>query len=203
MSLQPNATVCLERVRARIPQTKREIWPDQAIALFDCVCDRQPKQILEIGTALGYSAAVMAEAAPLSEIWTLNPKPSEFPAAQVNLRFWWWVHVLPLSSEVAIEYPMLKWHTFDFIFVDGSHTEEGIAHDLQWFSRLPVGGFILFHDYSPEGSARPLPAVYDAVNRLAAHLKREPDYLVTDRVTKVGMAGFIRRRREQWPTTLR
>jgi predicted O-methyltransferase YrrM len=164
--------------------------------------------ILEIGTALGYSAAMMAEAAPTAHITTLNPKEIEYPRAVKWLAPYTNVHVAKIKSwdflEAARHFstPTYQWQV-DMIFVDGDHGQ--IKRDLPWWEFLKVGGLMLFHDYSPEGSARPCQPVYDAVNDFAVGLGREPDLLVDWGIEPdllviddrgVGLAGFYKREGE-------
>lgn len=84
-----------------------------------------------------------------------------------------------------------------FIFVDGDHRAEAVRHDMGWFNYLASGGLILFHDYSPAGSARPCPDVHDTLNAARDALGRDFDVLVASD-DGVGMAGWVRRDGEVW-----
>jgi predicted O-methyltransferase YrrM len=194
-SLWPGVDEVLAGARAAVPWCKREIWPHQAavLAFLAHQVDREGGRILEIGTALGYSAAVMALAAPRAEIMTLNPKGTEFPRAREHLRAFRNVLVSSLSSAETLDgYPG---QPLDLVFVDGDHSLEGVRHDCLWWEHVREGGLILFHDYSPAGSKRPNPEVVQAVHEFAARLGRGSDVLVVDEQS-VGMAGFVRREAE-------
>lgn len=186
----PGVGPAMERARANVPFLKREIWPFQAAVLYGLVranYSRPGAQILEIGTAWGYSAAVMAEAAPEAKIVTLNPKLHEVERARGHLAAYPNVTIrMELSWDVLAAYdgPAL-----DMVFVDGDH--QRVHLDFPWWDHLAVGGLMLFHDYSPKGSKRPCPSVYAAVNKFAGWLGRIPDILVMD-YRYVGMAGFVR-----------
>jgi hypothetical protein len=56
---------------------------------------------------------------------------------------------------------------------------------------------MLFHDYSPAGSKRECPPVYQAIRQFAAWLGREPDVTVVDD-GRAGMAGFYRQEGENY-----
>jgi len=63
--------------------------------------------------------------------------------------------------------------------------------DLPWWDWLNADGLFLFHDYSPKGSYRECPPVYEAVNEFAKLLGRELDVKVVDD-GGAGMAGFYK-----------
>ena len=69
----PGVDDALARARGIAPYYKREISEYQAAALYAIATrfNRPGARILEIGTAWGYSAAVMALAAPQAAITTL------------------------------------------------------------------------------------------------------------------------------------
>lgn len=160
-----------------------QILPYQAAALYVLVgqYDREDAHLLDIGTAAGYSASVMAQAAPKAEIVTLNPAGHEVKAARRNLGRWPNVRLVQAASWDYLESyggPFL-----DVIFVDGDHKR--VAEDVPWWRWLAEGGLMLFHDYSPAAC----PPVYEAVNALGEVLGRGPDVLVLDD-GGIGMAGF-------------
>jgi predicted O-methyltransferase YrrM len=191
-SLWPGVDEVLAGARAAVPWCKREIWPHQAavLAFLAHQFDREGARILEIGTALGYSAAVMALAAPRARITTLNPKGPEYVQAMSNLDRFANVRVLmEYSYQYLADY---SGSSLDLVFVDGDHSLEGVRRDTGWWKHVREGGLILFHDYSPAGSKRPNPEVVQAVDEFAARLGRRPDVLVVDEQS-VGMAGFVRR----------
>ena len=143
--------------------------------------------ILEIGTLLGFSAAVMAEAAPLAKITTLNPVGREMTEARHNLRAYTNVTVKKAKSW---EYLAQDTGWYDVVFIDGDHNR--IALDLPWWDRIKANGLMAFHDYSPGNSPRPCQPVFDAVNMMARDMAlKEPDTFVIDS-DGVGMAGFYR-----------
>lgn len=179
----------LNRVRDRVLHIKREISEFQAGALYALAkhYNHKDARILEIGTAYGYSAAVMAEAAPLARIITLNPKEHERMAAMEHLKPYPNVQcVNAISWEYLAANPEA---TFDMVFVDGDHAR--ISKDMPWWDRLRSGGLFFHHDYSPEDSWRPCPPVYDELNRFCAALKRGFDVLIVDD-GKAGMAGWYK-----------
>jgi predicted O-methyltransferase YrrM len=193
---RPDAAEALLAARALVPASKREVLAHEAALLYALAIryDHEGARILEIGTALGYSAAVLALAAPKASIVTLNPKPGEYEQAVSNLA--------ALGNVLAVQqhsWDYLARYTgpsLDMVFVDGAHDQ--VERDLAWFGWLKVGGLMLYHDYSPAESRRPCPHVYEVVRQFGATLGREPDVLVVDSRLR-GMAGWYRRDSENWP----
>lgn len=178
--------------RKAIPNTKKAIYPYQAAALYHYAKPYDGGRALEIGTAYGYSCYFLASAMPKSQIVTLNASEGE------------WVEDVKILEKFKNVTPLhrLSWDylkesdgtaIYNFIFVDGDHKR--VRQDFPYFNRLLNGGLILFHDYSPLGSGRECPPVYEAVNELSKLLKRAPDVLIVDD-KQVGMAGFIRKEGE-------
>jgi len=198
LSTQPNRSMlaAIKHVQRIIPWVKRQIDNDNLFApwqsaLLYCLAiqyNRRGGAILEIGTAQGYSAAIMAEAATEARLTTLNPKDSEWTKARENLQDWRNATVLKVKSW---DYFDQSDQHYDLIFVDGDHGQ--VERDLVFWERVKPGGLFLFHDYAAEGSARPCQPVYEAVNGFAARLGREPDVLVVDD-RGVGIAGFYKER---------
>lgn len=204
----------LSWTRKKIPYLKRQIAPYQGalLAYYAHGYDRPGAGVgdnpmfLEIGTAIGYSACLMATAAPRARITTLNPKDGEFEQAVKNLRIRSNVRVVKETSQAFFKTltqpltpgpsPRAERGGYDLIFVDGDHAYNMVLHDAQFFNCLKPGGLILFHDYSPDGSARPSDGSFRALNELAER-HRPFDVLVIG-TGGVGMAGWIRQEGETW-----
>lgn len=187
----PEVHDVLGRVGGRIARKqRREVELYQAACLFALArpFNHEGMRVLEIGTAVGYSAAILAEAAPMAEIITLNPDLAEAQIAEVNLRPYQNVSVIRRKSwEYLAE--QRSGSPFHFIFIDGDHKR--VRLDLPFWNLLAEGGLMLFHDYSPEGTWRACPPVYAAANDFAIEIQ-PPDVLIVDD-RGVGMIGFSKR----------
>lgn len=191
VALHPELVNIEQMARKVVSNTKKAVYPYQAAALYHLAKPYNGGMALEIGTAYGYSCFYLAYAMPDSRIITLNASEGEVQAvreSKVLSRF----PNVELLHRVSWEYLKESDGTacYNFIFVDGDHKR--VKNDFPFFNRLVDGGLMVFHDYSPLGSKRECPPVYEAVNDLAKYLGRNPDVLIVDD-GQVGLAGFIRR----------
>lgn len=196
----PEIREILMKVGQDVPYLKRQIAPFQGAALYALArqFDNPDSHILEIGTAWGYSAAILSLAAPQATVVTLNPKDHEMDRAEKHLEGYENIEFVRVRSWDYL------WNYSepepDMVWIDGDHAR--ILRDLPWFNLLKVGGLILFHDYAPPDSARPCSVVYYAIQMFGTLLGktpggRDPDVLIIDN-QKVGMAGFYRNKDEFW-----
>ena len=168
-----------------------QMLPYQALALYALATryNVAGANILEIGTAAGFSASLLAQAAPLATIVTLNPRDWEVATATNYLEPW-----PNVTAVQAVSWDYLASYQgpqLDMVFVDGDHNR--VPKDLPWFNWLKIGGLMLFHDYSEAAC----PAVYRTVNQLVLDLDRLLDVKIIDN-EKIGMAGFYRWDGEVW-----
>lgn len=197
----PNIHDILKQARAIVPPSTRAIAEYQAAALYTLArgYNKPGARVLEIGTAQGYSAAVLALALPDAEILTLNPHHEEAAGARRALaQFGSRVHVVEAKSWDVLA--MFDAEPFDVIFVDGDH--KNVRRDLPWWKHLREGGLMLFHDFSPNGTYRACPPVYRALLEFKKELGRAFDVLIVDE-GGVGMAGFVKQPGEDLDTEVR
>jgi predicted O-methyltransferase YrrM len=114
------------------------------------------KNVLEVGSAYGYSACVMALAGAESvtavdlHTWIAG----SYDAMMANLEACGVaddVLVLTVPSQIALPKLAGEDTRFGLIFIDGDHSAEAVLHDGQWAARLlEPGGTIAFHDYGED-----------------------------------------------------
>lgn len=104
--------------------------------------------IVEVGTADGASAIVMAMASkPTVKIFTCDPlKPKNMDAALTRLGL---THKVSYfngkSSEFNETWP--ETYLIDLLFIDGMHSYEAVWEDIiQWGTYMRNGGYVLIHD---------------------------------------------------------
>jgi len=168
---------------------KAQMLPYQLVAVYGLATQyAQPDTtMLEIGTGYGASAFMLAKAAPMAFIASLTINPVEAKAAQRKL------DALGCNVKVIVQpswdfFNVVR-HPWSLILVDGDHNQ--IRRDLQWWKRVAPGGLMLFHDYSPAGSAHPSPIAFSELTEFGKALRREPDVMIVDN-TQTGMIGWYK-----------
>ncbi len=197
----PEVDEVLDRIRGQMNRyQKREIRLHEAAILY--VLTRQfnlsEAHIFEIGTCHGWSASVLAEAAPLAHIVTCTPKRAHVEHARQNLRFYPNVKVVETKSVDLLD--LYHGSELDMIFVDGDH--DNVADDLPWYNWLRTDGLMLHHDYTPpEAPVRPCRSVWEALN--AFQKATHPMDVLLVGQDQEGMAGWYRQKGKGWIDGLR
>lgn len=148
----------------------------------------QPKRILEIGTAIGYSAIRMLEASPEAEIITIERDKQRYEEAvrfikesqkseQVDVRF-------GDALEVLKELQQDK-ETFDFIFIDAAKGKYrdffDLAHPLLQKGGWLVTDNVLFRGYVKDEETAPK-RYRNMVKKIRAYnqfLSAHPEYITS------------------------
>ena len=154
-SLEPDLPESLERlyedaVSGKVPVIRREA---QSLLRFLLVLTA-PKRILEIGTAVGFSACFMASVSPSSEIITLEKDPDRVREAGKNITeqgFSDRITVREGDAAALLSELSASGERFDFIFLDAAKAQ---YPDYLTSIRklLPEGGVLLTDNIFQEGS---------------------------------------------------
>ncbi len=183
----PEVMEVMDRCLSQFPLKYRTIAHYQAAPLYMLTKELEPEFIFEIGTFYGFSAGIMANAAPQARIVTCNPKSWEVEIARKCLEQYPRVELLEAKSWDLLG----QYDGMDMVFVDGDHAL--IEDDLPWWNHIREGGLFFHHDWTPgDAPDRPCPVVYDALNEFAKRLGKDgPDVQIVDD-KGMGMAGFYR-----------
>lgn len=119
----------------------------------------QPKNILEIGTAIGYSALLMAENAPDSNITTIDRNEEMIALAQENFSKYDKRHQIQLLQGDASDVLKRLDAGFDFVFMDSAKSKYVIFLP-QILQLLVKGGVVVIDDVFQGGDvAKPIEEV--------------------------------------------
>lgn len=152
--------------------------PAELNRMRDLYIERAPKRVLEIGVFYGGTLREwLANAAPNATIVAVDPEHQN-PNAYAGWRkpstklFILKGRSQDLSVEIAGYAP------YDWVFIDGDHTQDAVDADLALALRLTgPGGTILIHDIAAEGFPPTPPRI--AFDRITA-----AGYLITSEIVE-------------------
>ena len=105
----------------------------------------QPEKILEIGTAIGFSALLMAEHAPHAQITTIDRNPEMIALAKANFtKFDKRKQITLLEGDAMDLLPGLK-DRYDFVFMDSAKSKY-VVFLPEVLRCLASGGLIIIDD---------------------------------------------------------
>ncbi len=127
------------------------IRKETAAFLRTLIAMKQPKRILEIGTAVGYSAILMAEAMPAEgHVTTIEKYEKRIPLAKENFRRAGMEERITLLEGDALAILKTLEGPYDFIFMDAAKGQ--YIHFLPDVMRvLSVGGVLISDNVLQDG----------------------------------------------------
>ncbi|AGU76478.1 MULTISPECIES: O-methyltransferase [Streptococcus] len=122
------------------------IIPHETVAYFRFLLETlQPEKILEIGTAIGFSALLMAEHAPHAQITTIDRNPEMIALAKANFtKFDKRKQITLLEGDAMDLLPGLK-DRYDFVFMDSAKSKY-VVFLPEVLRCLASGGLIIIDD---------------------------------------------------------
>ena len=122
------------------------IIPHETVAYFRFLMETiQPKNILEIGTAIGFSALLMAEHSPKSKITTIDRNPEMIGFAKENFAKFDSRKQITLLEGDAVDVLSTLTETYDFVFMDSAKSKY-IVFLPEILKHLEVGGVVVLDD---------------------------------------------------------
>ena len=122
------------------------IIPHETVAYFRFLMETmQPKNILEIGTAIGFSALLMAQHSPESEITTIDRNPEMIGFAKANFAKFDNRQQITLLEGDAVDVLSTLTESYDFVFMDSAKSKY-IIFLPEILKHLEVGGVVVLDD---------------------------------------------------------
>ena len=122
------------------------IIPHETVAYFRFLMETiQPKNILEIGTAIGFSALLMAEHAPKAKITTIDRNPEMIGFAKENFTQFDSRKQITLLEGDAVDVLSTLTESYDFVFMDSAKSKY-IVFLPEILKHLEVGGVVVLDD---------------------------------------------------------
>jgi O-methyltransferase len=122
------------------------IIPHETVAYFRFLMETmQPKNILEIGTAIGFSALLMAQHSPESKITTIDRNPEMIGFAKGNFAKFDNRQQIRLLEGDAVDVLSTLTESYDFVFMDSAKSKY-IIFLPEILKHLEVGGVVVLDD---------------------------------------------------------
>lgn len=136
------------------------VIPHETVAYFRILMQTlQPKKILEIGTAIGFSALLMAEFAPDSQITTIDRNPEMIGLAKENFAKYDQRQQIRLLEGDAVDLLADLDETYDLVFMDSAKSKY-IVFLPEVLKKVSLGGMVVLDDVFQGGDvAKPIEEV--------------------------------------------
>ncbi|MFH0384782.1 O-methyltransferase [Streptococcus sp. A11] len=123
------------------------VIPHETVAFFRLLLQTlQPQNILEIGTAIGFSALLMAENSPYAQITTIDRNEEMIGLAKENFAKYDSRKQISLLEGEAMELlPTLVDDQYDFVFMDSAKSKY-IVFLPEVLKKVKLGGIIVIDD---------------------------------------------------------
>ena len=122
------------------------VIPHETVAYFRLLLESlQPEKILEIGTAIGFSALLMAEYAPQAQITTIDRNPEMIELAKANFAKYDSRQQITLLEGDAVDLLETLEGSYDLVFMDSAKSKYVIFLP-QVLKHLNPGGLVLIDD---------------------------------------------------------
>ena len=180
---QLQTTGFLKELEEFAQQENIPIMPRETVAYFRLLLQSlQPESILEIGTAIGFSALLMADNAPQAKITTIDRNPEMSALARENFAKYDVRKQIRLIEGEAVEQLSELQGEFDLVFMDSAKSKY-IVFLPEVLKHLRVGGLILIDDVFQGGDiALPIEdirrgqrAIYRGLHKLFEATLTNPD----------------------------
>ena len=163
------------------------VIPHETVVYFQFLLQAlQPKKILEVGTAIGFSALLMAQASPDAKITTIERNPEMAALARENLAKYDTAQQIEVIEGDAIDVLSALPDGYDFAFMDSAKSKY-IVFLPEILKRLSVGSVVVIDDVFQGGDvAKPIEEVkrnqrgiYRGLHKLFDATLTHPDLTAT------------------------
>lgn len=154
LSLEPDLPDYLAELRETAEANHVPIIREEAQALLRFLAAvSRPKEILEVGTAVGFSACYFSELAPQARITTIEKVPARIAEASRNFARFGKERIRLLEGDAAevLQELSKRKQVYDFIFLDAAKAQYGVYLPYL-FSLLAEGGLLITDNVFQEGS---------------------------------------------------
>lgn len=140
-----------------------------------------------IGVEYGRSMAAVVNATPAKHVYgvELYPKP-EYEINMKEAGYGGFTTILEGDS-YAVGNDWGKGE-IDLLFIDGDHTYEGAARDIQaWTPHVKLGGFVLFHDVAQPTNSSPHYLHFEVTRAITKWLGENTEFQAVEQVDSIAV----------------
>lgn len=139
---------------------------------------KSPKKILELGTAIGYSAILMAKSMPENcTVTTIENYDKRIPIALENIEKAGWKEKIRLIEGDALKVLKELDEPFDFVFMDAAKAQY-LSYLEEILRLIPKGGILIADNVLQDGELIESKYVIDRRNRTIHSRMREYLYQI-------------------------
>ena len=143
---QEQVTGSLKELESFARKENIPIIPHETVAYFRFLMETiQPKNILEIGTAIGFSSLLMAQHAPEAKITTIDRNPEMIGFAKATFAKFDNRQQITLLEGDAVDILSTLTESYDFVFMDSAKSKY-IVFLPEILKHLEVGGVVILDD---------------------------------------------------------
>jgi len=124
------------------------LHPDSVKALQELIKQHQPKTILEVGTAIGYSAMQMASVSPTIDIITLERDPEMVQLARQNIEANGFQQQITVVETEASEFNLDQ--PIDLLFIDAGKAQYKVMFE-RFSPFITAKGLVVCDNYFMHG----------------------------------------------------
>lgn len=121
----------------------------ERLLLFALVVSLQPETVLEIGVSRGGSSALIAhamDAIDKGRLFSIDPEPQVSETLAQSIAHRAVIHCGPSPADIR-SMAQMAGTPFDFAFIDGDHSYQGVVDDINGVLEcLADSAYLLFHD---------------------------------------------------------
>ena len=124
------------------------LHPDSVKALQELIKEHQPKTILEVGTAIGYSAMQMASVSPSTQIITIERNAEMVQLARQNIEAYGFSKQITVVESEASEFVLDQ--PIDLLFIDAGKAQYKVMFE-RFSPFVTANGLVVCDNYFMHG----------------------------------------------------
>lgn len=171
------------------------LHPDSVRALKELIQTHQPKTILEVGTAIGYSAMQMASVHPDIQVTTLERDPEMVKRARANINAHGFANQITVVEGEAADFVLN--HDINLLFIDAGKAQYQVMFE-RFSPKVSTKGVVVcdnyfMHGLTVENAPKHQRTIARRLTEFKEFLRSHPDFHTTILEVGDGLSVSVRR----------